>query len=107
MLPGLAYGLALAVRPAGAAEVSRVTRRAEGASRAARCEAPLTLEGPPRTIRGVPAPAPTVTARPRSADGRYSLGAIAPDRKTRQSLRGAAQPAADHRLDCPAIRPRR
>ncbi len=45
MLPGLA----LAVRPAGAAEVARVKRRAEGAERDTK--APLTLEGPARTIR--------------------------------------------------------
>jgi len=54
--PGLASGLALAVRPAGAAEVSGVKggrlrpspwRHAAGA--------PLTPEGPSRTMRGVPA----------------------------------------------------
>jgi hypothetical protein len=55
---GLAFGLALAVRPAGLAEVSgaqgwalapiALATRPEGA--------PLTLEGPARTMRGVPAP---------------------------------------------------
>jgi hypothetical protein len=62
---GLASGLALAVRPAGAAEVSGVKggpicgpsrqRRAAGA--------PLRPEGPPRTMCGVPALV-TVTFRP-------------------------------------------
>jgi hypothetical protein len=41
---GLAFGLALAVRPAGSAEVSGAQGRV-----------PLTLEGPTRTMRGVPA----------------------------------------------------
>ncbi len=51
---GLAFGLALAVRPAGLAEVSRVNG-APGASRVVGCEAPLRLEGPAQTMRGVPA----------------------------------------------------
>jgi hypothetical protein len=42
-LPGLASGLALAARPAELAEVSGALR------------VPLTLEGPARTMRGVPA----------------------------------------------------
>ncbi len=45
-LSGLASGLALAVRPAGLAEVSSAQGRV-----------PLTLEGPARTVRGVPSPA--------------------------------------------------
>jgi hypothetical protein len=40
---GLASGLALAVRPAGLAEVSRGQRRAAGASRVAGCEAPVLI----------------------------------------------------------------
>ena len=44
---GLASGLALAVRPAGLAEVSGAQGRV-----------PLTLEGPARTMRGVPVPSP-------------------------------------------------
>jgi hypothetical protein len=67
VLPGLAYGLALAVRP--------------------------------RTIRGVPAAPPTVTARPCSADGRYSRGAIAPDGDAEQSLPSPADSPAGHRVD--------
>ena len=53
---GLAFGLALAVRPAGSAPGSRVGHEDSF------CEAvrndlwvPLTLEGPARTTRGVPA----------------------------------------------------
>jgi hypothetical protein len=54
-LSGLASGLALAVRPAGSALGLQGQRRAEGASRAAGCGAPLRLEGPTRTMRGVQA----------------------------------------------------
>ena len=50
---GLAFDVALAVRPAGVAEAPGSTA-AEGASRAAGCEALLRLEGPPRTMRGIP-----------------------------------------------------
>ena len=52
-LSGRASGLALAVRPAGPAEAPG-QRRAAGASRVAGCGAPLRLEGPARTMRGVP-----------------------------------------------------
>jgi hypothetical protein len=52
-VPGLAFGLALAVRPAGAAETVQGQQRAAGASRGARCEAVLRLEGPLRTMRGI------------------------------------------------------
>jgi hypothetical protein len=53
-LPGLASGLALAVRPAGLAEVSRVNGAPQARPASAGCEAPLRLEGPARTMRGVP-----------------------------------------------------
>ena len=57
---GLASGLALAVRPAGSAETG--LRRSRVGPEDRFCEAvrndlgvPLTLEGPTRTMRGVPA----------------------------------------------------
>jgi hypothetical protein len=51
-LSGLAFGLALAVRPAGLAEApgSRACPKGRAAG------APLTLEGPARTMRGAPVP---------------------------------------------------
>jgi len=52
-ISGLAFGLALAVRPAGAAEAPGSTARRRRVPLAG-CEAPLTLEGPTRTMRGVP-----------------------------------------------------
>ena len=55
--PGLASGLALAVRPAGSALIRlRGQRHAAGVSRVAGCEAPLRPERPTRTMRGVPTP---------------------------------------------------
>jgi hypothetical protein len=52
-ISGLASGLALAVRPAGLAEVSGVKGLPEGTRPEG---APLTLEGPAQTMRGVPVP---------------------------------------------------
>ena len=58
-VPGLATGLALAVRPAGLAEVSSAQGRVPKIVSAERVRndlgVPLTLEGPARTMRGVPA----------------------------------------------------
>ena len=51
---GLAFGLALAVRPAGSAEVSGVNGAPQARPRGAGRGAPLRLEGPTRTMRGVP-----------------------------------------------------
>ena len=57
-LPGLASGLALAVRPAGAAEAPRARVGPEdpfcGAVRKD-LWVPLRVEGPTRTMRGIPA----------------------------------------------------
>jgi hypothetical protein len=55
--PGRAFGLALAVRPAGSAEAPGSTARQRRVPLAG-CEAPLRLEGPTRTMRGVPPPPP-------------------------------------------------
>ena len=67
---GLASGLALAVRPAGSAVVSgaqgwvlKIVSAKRFVSNDLRV--PLTLEGPTRTMRGVPAPdAVTFSRRP-------------------------------------------
>jgi len=52
-VPGLACGLALAVRPAGLAEVSGVNGAPQARPASAGCGAPLRLEGPARTMRGI------------------------------------------------------
>jgi hypothetical protein len=52
---GLASGLALAARPAGLAEAPGSTARRRRVRAERGCGAPLTLEGPTRTMRGVPA----------------------------------------------------
>jgi hypothetical protein len=73
-------------------------RRAAGASRAAGCEAPLRLEEPTRTMRGVPTPMlwPFIKRLPHSAhDDRP--GQLA-ERMTHGTLRrGALRPGAGHR----------
>ena len=64
VLPGLAYGLALDVRPAGAAEVSRVTGAPKARRAKRKCEAPLISGGaaPDNTRRSGNGLAATVTA---------------------------------------------
>jgi hypothetical protein len=65
---GLASGLALAVRPAGLAEVSRVNGAPQARPAPAGCGAPLRLEGPARTMRGVPSPVRSQGFAPGSED---------------------------------------
>ena len=60
--------------------------------RAARREAPLTLEGPPRTIRGVPAPAATVTAS--AALAQLKPGPARPRASCRTRFRSVPSPTS-------------
>jgi hypothetical protein len=60
-VPGLASGLAVAVRPAGLAETPGPTAYRRRVPRSG-CGAPLEAEGASRTMRGVPAPCDIFTA---------------------------------------------
>jgi hypothetical protein len=69
-------------------------RRAAGASRVAGCEAPLRLEGPVRTVRGVPSP--TVVLLPRWRIWRVPDGLVPHGWARRREIRRAPH-AAGHR----------
>jgi hypothetical protein len=93
VLPGLASGLALAVRPAGVVEAPGSTARRRRVPLAG-CKAPLRLEGPTRTMRGVP-PQPLRPSRLRRSSCE-TVGLVLADGCGSGSIRRAPH-AAGHR----------
>jgi hypothetical protein len=96
-LPGLASGLALAVRPAGAAEAPALkggSRRSFLRSGRNDLRVPLTLEGTPRTMCGVPAP---ITAIVLTAVGALGTAPGQPRSRSRDHRRDVTAGTADLR----------